>query len=54
MLRRHPDVADVAVFGIASKEVESEHEVKINVVLRDGAAQSHESLCEFINDNTPH
>lgn len=54
VLRRHPDVADVAVFGIASEEVESEHEVKINVVLRPGAEQSHESLCEFINDNAPH
>lgn len=54
VVRRHPDVADVAVFGIVSEEVESEHEVKINVVLRAGAEQSHESLCEFINANAPH
>lgn len=54
VVRRHPDVADVAVFGIASAEVQSEHEVKINVVLREGVEQSHESLCEFINANAPH
>ncbi|MFT4822299.1 MAG: crotonobetaine/carnitine-CoA ligase [Halioglobus sp.] len=54
VVRRHPDVADVAVFGIVSEEVESEHEVKINIVLRAGAEQSHESLCEFINANAPH
>ncbi len=54
VVRRHSDVADVAVFGITSAEVESEHEVKINVVLREGAEQSHESLCEFINANAPH
>lgn len=51
---RHPDVREVAAFGIASAEVESEHELKLNVVLTEGAALNHEQLAEFINENAPH
>ena len=51
---RHPDVREIAAFGIASAEVESEHELKLNVVLIEGSELSHETLAEFINDNAPH
>ena len=54
VVRRHPAVADVAAFGIASKELDSEHELKINIVLRDGFKPDHEEICAFINDNAPY
>jgi crotonobetaine/carnitine-CoA ligase len=53
VVRRHPAVDDVAVFGIASEEIESEHEVKINIVLKEGHSPSHEDICQFINENAP-
>lgn len=56
---RHPDVKEVAAFGIPSKALESEDELKLNVVLTDNAKtiKSEEgaiSLCEFIAENAPH
>jgi crotonobetaine/carnitine-CoA ligase len=54
VVRRHPAVKDVAAFGIPSEEIESEHELKLDVVLRDDQPISHEALCQFINDNAPH
>ncbi|MEM0952716.1 MAG: AMP-binding protein [Pseudomonadota bacterium] len=54
VLRRHPDIADVAAFGIPAEEVESEDELKLNVVLKEGAALTPEALCTFINENAPH
>ncbi len=51
---RHPEVKEIAAFGIASAEVESEHELKLNVVRTEGSQLSHETLAEFINDNAPH
>jgi len=54
VLRRHPEIADVAAFGIPAAEVESEDELKLNVVLKEGASLAPEDLCQFINDNAPH
>ena len=54
VVRRHPAVQDVAAFGIQSKEVESEQELKLNVILKEGSACTAEELCGFINDNAPH
>jgi crotonobetaine/carnitine-CoA ligase len=51
---RHPAVQEVAAFGIPSAEVESEDELKINIVLVPGHSVSHEQLCSFINDNAPY
>ena len=54
VVRRHPAVADVAAFGIPSAELASEDELKIDVVLKDGAGLTPEALCSFINDNAPY
>ncbi len=54
VLRRHPAIADIAAFGIPSKEIESEDELKLNVVLKEGETLTAEELCRFINDNAPH
>ncbi|MDZ7784834.1 MAG: AMP-binding protein [Halioglobus sp.] len=54
VVMRHPDVEQAAAFGIPCPELESEDELKINVVLKEGASASHEELCAFINDNAPY
>lgn len=52
--RRHPAIADCGAFGIPSEELQSEDEVKLNVVLRTGAVASAEEIARFINDNAPY
>lgn len=54
VVRKHPDVKDVAAFGIPSKEVQGESELKINVVLKPGVSLTYEALAEFINNNAPY
>ncbi len=54
VVRRHPAVADVAAYGIPSREIASEDELKLSVVLREGESVSEEDICEFINLNAPH
>jgi len=54
VFRRHPAIADVAAFGIPSAEIESEHELKVDVVLKDGQAVLPEDLCAFVNAAAPH
>jgi crotonobetaine/carnitine-CoA ligase len=54
VFRRHPAVSDVAAFGIPSAEIESEDELKVNIVLKDGESLSAEDICSFVNDNAPH
>ena len=51
---RHPQVKEAAAFGIASDQLASEDELKLNVVLKEGEELSPEALCEFINQNAPH
>lgn len=54
VVRRHPAVANVAAFGIQSKEIASEHELKVDVILAEGANLTPEELASFINDTAPH
>lgn len=54
VVRQHPQVKDVAAFGIPSKEVESEDELKIDIVLAPDAEVSHEDIASFINHNAPY
>lgn len=54
VVRRHPEVADVAAFGIPSKEIESEDELKLCVIRVAGSELSAEQICQFINDNAPY
>ncbi|TDG14097.1 AMP-binding protein [Seongchinamella unica] len=54
IVRRHPEIADVAAFGIPSKEVDSEDELKLAVVLKPGSGATAEQICQFINDNAPY
>jgi carnitine-CoA ligase len=54
VIGRHPAVQEVAAFGIPSAEVDSEDELKIDIVLAPDQSVSHETLCRFINDNAPY
>ena len=54
LVLRHPDVAQAAAFGIPSPELDSEDELKLNIVRREGAQPSHEDIAAFINDNAPY
>ena len=54
IVRRYTTVQDVAAFGIPSEEVESEQELKLNIVLKEGSTDTAEAICDFINDNAPH
>ena len=51
---RHPGVAACAAFGVTSAELDSEHEIKLDVVLKPGASLDPEELARFINDHAPY
>ncbi len=51
---RHPEISEVAAFGIPTAELESEDELKLSVVLSEGSTLSPEEICRFINDNAPY
>jgi crotonobetaine/carnitine-CoA ligase len=51
---RHPAVAEAAAFGIPSEQLDSEDELKIDIVLQEGQDVRHEEICAFINENAPH
>ncbi len=54
VVRRHPSVRDVAAFGIPSEVLASEDELKLNIILEEGAALVPEDLCAYINNCAPH
>ena len=54
MVRRHPDVADVAAYGIPAAEQADEDELKLSVIRKSGSTLTAEALCRFINDNAPY
>ena len=54
VVRTHPAIADCAAFGIPSAELESEDELKLNVVFKEGGSATEEELAAFINGKAPH
>lgn len=50
----HPAVAECAAHGVTSAELESEAEVKVVVVRREGQQLTAEALARFVNDNAPY
>lgn len=51
---RHPAVAAAAVYGLPAAELESESEMKMDVVLQPAQSLQAEELAAFINDNAPY
>lgn len=51
---QHPAVQAVACFGIPSEHIESEAELKINVILKPGMQVTADELASFINENAPY
>ncbi|MCP4004284.1 MAG: AMP-binding protein [bacterium] len=54
MVGAHEAVAEVAAHGVTSAELEAEAELKIAVVLREGASLTAEELARFVNENAPY
>ena len=54
VFRRHTAISDVAAYGIPSAELDSEDELKVDVILKEGEQASAEALCAFVNENAPH
>ncbi len=52
--RQHPAVLDCAAFGIPSEELESENEIKLDIILREGHSPEAVEVAQFINDNAPY
>jgi len=51
---RFPGVHQCAAFGVPCAELESEHEIKLDIVVKVGETVEPEALARFINDNAPH
>ena len=54
VLRQHPEVNDVAAYGVPSKEIESEDELKIDLILKPDASATYQDIAQFINDSAPY
>lgn len=50
----HPAVAQAAAYGVKSAELETEAEIKVDVVVKPGAQLSAEELARFVNDTAPY
>jgi len=51
---RHPAVQAAAVYGVPSTELDSEHEIKLDVIPKPGVALDPAELAQFINANAPY
>ncbi len=52
--RQHPAIQDCAAYGVPCAELESESELKLDVVLKEGQIVSELELARFINANAPY
>jgi carnitine-CoA ligase len=50
----HPAVAQCAAYGVPSIELETEAEIKVDVVLNAGATLRPEDLATFVNETAPY
>jgi crotonobetaine/carnitine-CoA ligase len=50
----HPAVAESAAYGVTSAELESEAEIKVEVVLHAGQTLEPQALARFVNQNAPY
>jgi len=50
----HPAVSESAAYGVTSEHLESECEIKVEVVLQPDKELSPEELATFVNENAPY
>jgi crotonobetaine/carnitine-CoA ligase len=50
----HPAIEACAAYGVPSAELESESEIKLDIVLKPGKAVDPADVARFINDNGPY
>lgn len=50
----HPGVQAAAVYGVPSDTLESEHEIKLDVILKPGQQLQPEDLARFVNEHAPY
>jgi len=50
----HPAVAECAAYGVTSAELDSEAEIKVDVVMQPGVRVEPDELARFVNDNAPY
>lgn len=50
----HPAVATAAVYGVPSDSLESEHEIKLDAILKPDHRLSSEDLARYINEHAPY
>ena len=53
-IRKHPDVADVAVYGLPSEYLSSESELAAAVVVKPGSGLAAEGLARFVHETAPY
>jgi carnitine-CoA ligase len=53
-VRAHPEVSEVAAFGVTTGELASEGEVMVAVVREEGATVTEEEIARFVNDTAPY
>ena len=51
---KHPAVAAAAAFAVPSAELESEGEIKLDIIVKPGTSVKPEELARFINDTAPY
>ena len=51
---QHPDVEAVACFGLPSEFIETEVEMKLDIILKAGSSATEETIARYINDNAPY
>jgi crotonobetaine/carnitine-CoA ligase len=54
VVNAHPAVSESAAYGVESAELESEAEIKLDVVLEAGQELRPEELASFVNENAPY
>jgi crotonobetaine/carnitine-CoA ligase len=54
LIARLPEVVSVAVHGVPSAQLESEHEIKACVLLAEGSTLGAAEIARFVNDHAPH
>lgn len=52
--RKHPGIVDCAAFGVPSDVLDSETELKLDVILKPNVQLTEEALAQYINQNAPY